>query len=163
MILDRDCLTILKKIISKKLDEQDAISLHAKPTNFDEDSGSNRVNNNGATDTQAQNNRDTDQGSAVGGTLQKDTDSSIGELFRNIKGYGSKDDSEPPLKMSWEILHQVDNDLGILEAEGPAVDELVAETIDHAYFESSSDTTKLQKIMKENQHPSNLMAIKPQK
>ena len=70
MILDRDCLTILKKIISKKLDEQDAISLHAKPTNFDEDSGSNRVNNNGATDTQAQNNRDTDPGSAVRGTLQ---------------------------------------------------------------------------------------------
>ena len=33
MILDRDCLTILKKIISKKLDEQDAISLHAtRPT-----------------------------------------------------------------------------------------------------------------------------------
>ena len=46
-------------------------------------------------DTQAQNNRDTDQGSAVGGTLQKDTDSSIGELFRNRKGHGSKDDSEP--------------------------------------------------------------------
>ena len=70
MILDRDCLTILKKIISKKLDEQDAISLHANPTNIDEDSGSNRVNNNGATDTQAQNNRDTDPGSAVRGTLQ---------------------------------------------------------------------------------------------
>ena len=95
MILYRDCLTILKKIISKKLDEQDAISLHANPTNIDEDSGSNRVNNNGATDTQAQNNRDTDQGSAVGGALQKDTDSSIGELFRNRKGHGSKDDSEP--------------------------------------------------------------------
>ena len=30
----------IEKIISKKLDAQDAISLHAKPTNIDEDSGS---------------------------------------------------------------------------------------------------------------------------
>ena len=33
----------IEKIISKKLDEQDAISLHANPTNIDEDSGFNRV------------------------------------------------------------------------------------------------------------------------
>ena len=46
------------QIISKKLDEQDAISLHANPTNIDEDSGSNRVNNNGETDTPVQNDRD---------------------------------------------------------------------------------------------------------
>ena len=52
--------------------------------------------------------------------------------------------------MSREILHQVDDDLGIQEAEGPAVDELLANTINHAYFESSVDNTKLQKIMKEN-------------
>ena len=39
------------QIISKKLDEQDAISLHANPTNIDEDSGSDRVNNNEETDT----------------------------------------------------------------------------------------------------------------
>ena len=66
-----------------------------------------------------------------------------------------------PLKMSREILYQVDDDLGIKEAEGPAVDELLAKKINHAYFESSADNTKLQKIMKENQHPSNLMAVKP--
>ena len=65
--------------------------------------------------------------------------------------------------MSREILHQVDDDLGIQEAEGPAVDELLAEKINHAYFESSADNTKPQKIMKENQHPSNLMAVKPPK
>ena len=76
----------VEKIISKKLDEQDAISLHTNPTNIDEDSGSNRVNNNGNTDTPVQNNRDksshntdADQGSAVGRIPQKDTDSSIEE------------------------------------------------------------------------------------
>ena len=65
--------------------------------------------------------------------------------------------------MSREILHQVDDDLGIQEVEGLAVDELLAKKIGHAYFESSADNTKLQKIMKENQHPSNLMAVKPPK
>ena len=43
----------IDQIISKKLDEQEAISLHANPTNNDEGSGSNRVSNNGETDTQA--------------------------------------------------------------------------------------------------------------
>ena len=69
MILDRDCLTILKKIISKKLDEQDAISLHAtRPTlmRTQVPIGSTIM----GPDTQAQNNRDTDPGSAVRGTLQ---------------------------------------------------------------------------------------------
>ena len=65
--------------------------------------------------------------------------------------------------MSREILHQVDDDLGIQETDGPAVDEFLAEKIDHAYFQSSADNTKLQKIIKENQHPSNLMAVKPPK
>ena len=65
--------------------------------------------------------------------------------------------------MSKEILHQVDDDLGIQEAEGVAVDELLVEKIDHAYFESSADDTKLQKLMKENQHSSNLMTIKTPK
>ena len=65
--------------------------------------------------------------------------------------------------MSREILHQVDDDLGIQEAEGSAVDELLAEKINHAYFESSADNTKLQKIMKENQHPRNLMVVKSRK
>ena len=55
--------------------------------------------------------------------------------------------------MSWEILHQVDDDLGIQEVEDLAVDELLASKIGHAYFESSADNAKLQKIMKENQHP----------
>ena len=79
----------IEKIISKKLDEQDTISLHANPFNIDEVSGSNRINNNGDTDTPVQNNRDkvshntdADQGSAVRGTPQKDIDSSIGDLFR---------------------------------------------------------------------------------
>ena len=160
----------IDQIISKKLDEQDAISFHANTTNIDEDSGSNRINNNGETDTPAQNDRDkgshnidADQDSAVGGTPQKDTYSSIGELFRNRKRQSSKDDDETPLKMSRKILHQVDDDLGIQEVEGLAVDELLAAKIGHAYFESSADNAKLQKIMKENQHPSNLMAVKPPK
>ena len=82
----------IEKIISAKLDEQDAISPHANLTNVDEDSGSNRVNNNGDTDIAVQNNRDkvshnadADQGSAVGRIPQKDTNSSIGELFKNSK------------------------------------------------------------------------------
>ena len=65
--------------------------------------------------------------------------------------------------MSREILHQVDDDLSLQEVEGPAVDELLAEKINHAYFESSAENTKLQKIMKENQHPRNLMVLKPPK
>ena len=48
----------IDQIISKKLVEQNAISLHANSTNIDEDSGSNRVNNNGETDTPVQNDRD---------------------------------------------------------------------------------------------------------
>ena len=142
-----DCID---QIISKKLDELDANSLHTNPTNIDEDSGSNRVNNNGETDTLAQNDRDksshnidADQGPAVGGTPQKDRDSSIGELFRNRKRHSSKDDVEPPLKMSREILHQVDDDLGIQKVEGLAVDELLATKIGHAYCESSADKAKL--------------------
>ena len=110
----------IEKIISKKLDEQDTLSLHTNPINIDEDSASNRVNNNEDTDTPVPNNRDksshntdVDQGSAIGGSLKKDRDSSIGELSRNRKRHGSKDDNEPRLKMSREILHQVDNDLGI--------------------------------------------------
>ena len=65
--------------------------------------------------------------------------------------------------MSREILHQVEDDLGIQEAKGLAVDELLAEKTDHAYFDSSADNIKLQKLMKENQHPSNLMTVKPPK
>ena len=67
----------IENIITKELHEQDAISFHANPTNSDEDSGSNRVNNNGDTDTPVQNNMDSDshntdadQGSAVGGATQ---------------------------------------------------------------------------------------------
>ena len=160
----------IENIITKELHEQDAISFHANPTNSDEDSGSNRVNNNGDTDTPVQNNRDNgshntdaDQGSAVGGTPQKYTDSSIGELFTNRRRHGSKDDDKPPLKMSREILHQVDDDFGLPKGKGVAVDELLAGKISHAYFESSADNTKLQKLIKENQHPSNLMTIKPPK
>ena len=108
-------------------------------------------------------NTDADQGSAVRGTPQKDRYSSIGDLFRNRKRHCSTDEDEPPLKMSREILHQVHDDLGIQETEGPAVDELLAGKINHAYFESSADNTKLQKIMKENQHPSNIMDVNPPK
>ena len=108
-------------------------------------------------------NTDADQGSATRVTLQKDTDFSIGDPFRNMKRHGSTNQDEPPLKMSREILHQVDDDLGVQEAKGPAADELLAEKINHAYFESSADNTKLQKIMKENQHPRNLMAVKSRK
>ena len=65
--------------------------------------------------------------------------------------------------MSRKILHQVDDDLAIQEVEGLAIDELLAAKIGHAYFESSADNAKLQKIMKENQHPNNLMAVEPPK
>ena len=65
--------------------------------------------------------------------------------------------------MSREILHQVDDDLGIQEAKGLPVDELLAEKTDHAYSDSSAYNIKLQKLMKENQHPSNLMTVKPPK
>ena len=129
----------IEKIITKKLDEQDAISLDANPTSIDEVSGSKRINNNGETDTPVQNNRgkgsnntDADQSSAVRGTPQKDANSSLGDLFRNRKRYGSTDEDKPSLKMSREILHQVDDDLGIQEAEGPAVDKLLAEKINYA-------------------------------
>ena len=94
----------IAQIISKKLDEQDAISLHANLSNIDEDSGSSRVNNNGERDAPVQNdrdkgcrNKDADQGSVIGGTSHKDADSSTGELFRNRKSHSSKDDDEPPL------------------------------------------------------------------
>ena len=90
-------------------------------------------------------NTDADQGSATRVTLQKDTNSSIGDPFRNMKRHGSTNQDEPPLKMSREILHQVDDDLGVQEAKSPAADELLAEKINHAYFESSADYTKLQK------------------
>ena len=62
--------------------------------------------------------------------------------------------------MSREILHQVDDDLDMQEAAGLAADEFLPEKIGHVYFESSADNNKLQKIMKENQHLSNLMAVK---
>ena len=45
--------------------------------------------------------------------------------------------------MSLKILHQVGDDLEIQEAEGLALNELLAKTIDHAYFESSGGNTKL--------------------
>ena len=120
------------------------ISLHANPINIDEDSSSNWVNNNSNTDTLVQNNRgegshnaDVDQGSAVPETPQKDTYSSKGELIINRNRHGPKVNDEPPLKMSRQILHQVDDDLGIQEAECRAVNELLAEKIDHTYFETS--------------------------
>ena len=45
--------------------------------------------------------------------------------------------------MSLEILHQVGDDLEIQEAEGLALNELLAETIGHAFFESSAGNAKL--------------------
>ena len=66
----------IEKIISKKLVEQYDISLHANPTNIDEDSC--RVNSYGDTETPVQNNRNksfyniyADQSSAVGGSLKR--------------------------------------------------------------------------------------------
>ena len=41
----------IEKIVSRKLDEQDSISLHANLTNIDEVSHSSRINNNVDTDT----------------------------------------------------------------------------------------------------------------
>ena len=67
-----------EKVVTKKLDEQDATSLHANSTYIDEVWSSNRINKNGDTDTSVQNNRDkgshntdADQGSAVRGVPQK--------------------------------------------------------------------------------------------
>ena len=110
----------IDKIISKKLDEQDAISLHANLTNIDEDSASKRVNNNGDTDTPVQNNRDKvpiiqmqikvlQQGESLK-SIQIPQQKSYLEIE---KRHGSKDDDELPLKISREILNLVDDDLGL--------------------------------------------------
>ena len=59
----------------------------------------------------------------------KDADSPIGKIFRNKKRQQISQDrnGKPPLKMSREILDQVDNDLGIQESEGPYIDKMLAE------------------------------------
>ena len=45
---------------------------------------------------------------------------------------------KPPLKMTKEILNQVDDDLGIQESEGPCIDKILAEKNKRAYFNTSA-------------------------
>ena len=64
----------------------------------------------------------------------------IEQIFKNRKRQYSSlgRDGEPPLKMTKEILNQVDDDLGIQESEGPCIDKILAEKNKRAYFNTSA-------------------------
>ena len=55
---------------------------------------------------------------------------SVGELFRNRKRHlpnaDANDPTLPPIKMSWEIFCQVEDDFSVLDEEGPSVDTELA-------------------------------------
>ena len=90
----------------------------------------------------------------------------VGELFRNRKRHLPNADANdpktpPPIKMSRDILGQVEDNFSVLDEKGPSVDTEVAKKIENVFFESSGDNIKLQKIMKEYKHPANLLNLKP--
>ena len=60
-----------------------------------------------------------------------------------------------------DILGQVDDEFSLLDEEGPSVDTELAKKIENVFFESSGDNIRLQKIMKEQKHPANLLSLKP--
>ena len=70
--------------------------------------------------------------------------------------------SKPPF-FSWEILYQVDDDLGIIEEKDPSIDPHLAKKIENVFFEISRDNAKLQKIMRDHKHLLNLNKLKPPK
>ena len=63
--------------------------------------------------------------------------------------------------MSREILDQVDDNLGIIDEEGPSIDLHLAKNIYNVFFEISGDNAKLQKIMREHKLRSNLNCYAP--
>ena len=105
----------------------------------------------------------TDAGSGV----NKDDSSSVGELLRNRKRNlrkGNADANYPtttPIKMSREILGQVDNQFSLLDEEGPSGDTALAKKTENVFFNSSGDNIKLQKIIKEYKHPANFLSLNP--
>ena len=104
----------------------------------------------------------------VGSGVNKDDSSSVGELFRNRKRHLPNADANgptapPPIKMSWKILGQVEDNFSVLDKEGHSVDTELAKKIENVFFESIGDNIKLQKIMKEYKHPANLLNLKPLK
>lgn len=71
---------------------------------------------------------------------------SVGELFRNRKRHlpnADANDPTPPIKMSWEILCQVEDDFSVLDEKGPSVHTELAKKIENVFFESSGDNIKL--------------------
>ena len=89
----------------------------------------------------------------VGSGVNKDDSSSVGELLRNRKRHLPSADANdttrpPPIKMSWEILGQVEDDIFVLDEEMLSVDTELAKKIERIFFESSGDNIKLQKRKK---------------
>ena len=70
----------------------------------------------------------------------------IEQIFKNRKRqYISLDRAgKPPLKMTKEILNQVDDDLGIQESEDPCIDKILAEKNKRAYFNTSAHSISSQ-------------------
>ena len=62
--------------------------------------------------------------------------------------------------MNRQILNQVDDDLGIQESKGLYIGKILAEKIEHAYFDTSADNIRLQKIMKDKSPSQNLASMK---
>ena len=58
---------------------------------------------------------------------------------------------------------KVDDDLGIQEPEGSCLNKILDYKIEHAYFDISRGSIRLQKTMKDNPHPQNLAKIKSPK
>ena len=65
--------------------------------------------------------------------------------------------------MTREILNQVDDELDIQQSEGLCINKILAEKIEHAYFDTSGDNVRLQIIMRDNFQFQNLVSIKPPK
>ena len=75
----------------------------------------------------------------------KDADSSIGEYFKKRKRYhSSKDrDGRPSVKTSRTLPNHIDDDLRIQEPEGPCINKIADEYIEHAYFVTSAENARL--------------------
>ena len=65
--------------------------------------------------------------------------------------------------MSQEIFDHVDDNLGIMDEEGPSIDPQLAKKIENAFFDICRENAKLQKIMRDQKHPSYRNNLKPPK
>ena len=66
--------------------------------------------------------------------------------------------------MSREILNQVDDDdLDIQESKEVCISKILAEKIEHVYFDTFADNIRLHKIMNDCSHSQNLASMKPSK